>query len=97
MRQESGFPSRRQILTTEVHTSLEVFVSRLAVTFGWEGIHQPVTVELVTPPGLVRTPSAANIFDALFGGPFTGPLQAMFRKLLLLAKMKLVVDECDAA
>ena len=80
-----------------VHMSLEVFVSRFAVTFGLEGIHQPVTVELVTPPGLVRTPSAANIFDALFGYPFTGTLQTMFRKLLSLAKIKLVVDECDAA
>ena len=58
-----------------------------------------MTVELVTPLGLVRTPSAANTFDAFFGGPFTGPLQVILRRILWNAQisMILVLDEADAA
>ena len=56
-----------------------------------------MAVELATPPGLVRTPSAANIFDALLGGPFTGPLQVILRRVLSLAQISRIFDEADAA
>ena len=58
-----------------------------------------MTVELVTPLGLVRTPSAANTFDAFFGGPLTGPLQVILRRILSSAQIStiLVLDEADAA
>lgn len=81
----------------KVHAIVEVFVSRLALTFGWENVEQPITVELVTPPGLVPTPSASNIWNALLGGPFTGPLQAALRQILSFARLAFILSECDAA
>ena len=80
-----------------ISSTFEVFVSRLSLVFGWEGVSQPVVVELVVPPNFVRTPSAREIYNALNGGPCTLGIQAALRKILQLARVRMVLDECDAA
>ena len=87
--------------STCVSSTYEVFVSRMCLSFAWEGVAQPVDVEIVVPPSFVKTTSAESIFYALSGGPFTGPIQALLRNILRKVGenggMAMILDEADAA
>ena len=76
--------------------SFQVMICRITIYWGWEG-GLPAFLDIVVPPVCIPTVSAVWLYYGLFFHFLTRPIHEMINKIILLARIRIQIDETDFA
>ena len=76
--------------------SFQVMICRITIYWGWEG-GLPASLDIVVPPVCIPTVSAVWLYYGLFFHFLTRPIHEMINKIILLARIRIQIDETDFA
>ena len=63
-------------------TTFEIMVCRIKLIWGWSCNAAPMSLEIVIPPIMLPSPSAANMYYGMFHSSFVSKIHTTIRKML---------------